>query len=68
MIDKKQVMFDMRCISHVPDACRDCSEYRHWSGNAVTCMECLMADALALLKKKEAKPILGFADIIEKEE
>lgn len=52
--DKKQVIYDLeRCTCHVPDACRDCSKHRHWSGNAVTCMESLMEDALDLLKEQE---------------
>lgn len=57
MIDKKQVMFDIeRCISHVPDACRDCSKYKGVDG--LRCMEELMADAYALLKEKVAvRPI-----------
>lgn len=50
MIDKRQVMYDIeRCISHVPDACRDCS---HYTGLVeFGCMENLMSDALILLKE-----------------
>jgi len=54
MTDKEQVMYDIeRCICHVPDACKDCSKHRHFSGNAVTCMESLMEDALALLNEQQ---------------
>ena len=52
MIDKRQVMYDIeRCISHVPDACRDCSHYTGTVG--FECMENLMSDALTLLKEQE---------------
>ena len=54
MIDARQVMYDIeRCISHVPDACRDCSHYNGTVGFG--CMEALMEDALALLKEQEAQ-------------
>ena len=54
MIDKRQVMYDIeRCISHVPDACRDCSHYTGKVG--FECMENLMSDALSLLKEQEAR-------------
>lgn len=57
MIDKKQVMFDIeRCISHVPDACRDCSHYTGTVGFG--CMENLMTDALALLKEQEPQSVI----------
>lgn len=53
MIDKRQVMYDIeRCISHVPDACRDCSHYTGTVGFG--CMENLMSDILALLKEQGA--------------
>ena len=52
MIDKRQVMYDIeRCISHVPDACRDCSKYKGIDG--LRCMEELMTDALTLLKEQQ---------------
>lgn len=51
MIDTRQVMYDIeRCISHVPDACRDCSHYKH--GEYLDCMEELLKDALAMLKEQ----------------
>lgn len=53
MTDKRQVMYDIeRCISHVPDACRDCSHYTGTVGFG--CMENLMSDALALLKEQKS--------------
>lgn len=52
MSDIKQVKYDIeRCISHVPDACRDCSHYTGTVGFG--CMENLMADAYVLLKEQE---------------
>ena len=52
MMDKIQVKYDIeRCISHVPDACRDCSHYTGTVGFG--CMEDLLADALALLKEQK---------------
>lgn len=55
MIDKRQVMYDIeRCISHVPDACRDCSHYwgkKDGDVTAIDCMEKLLAEAYALLKE-----------------
>ena len=52
MIDKRQVIYDInRCISHVPDACRDCSHYTGTVGFG--CMEDLMSDALILLKEQQ---------------
>lgn len=46
-------MYDIeRCISHVPDACMDCS---HYNGTVFGCMEALMENALALLKGQEAE-------------
>lgn len=47
-------MYDIeRCISHMPDACRDCSHYTGTVGFG--CMENLMSDALALLKEQEER-------------
>ena len=49
MPDREKVIFDIeRCICHVPDACRDCSHYKH--GEYLDCMEELLADALELIK------------------
>ena len=54
MPDREKVIYDIeRCICHVPDACRDCSHYKEL-GNAISCMEELLSDALALLKEQEA--------------
>lgn len=51
MIDKRQVVYDIeRCISYVPDACRDCSHYTGTVGFG--CMEKLMEDALPMLKEQ----------------
>ena len=53
MPDREKVIFDIeRCICHVPDACRDCSHYKH--GEYLDCMEELLKDALAMLKEQEA--------------
>ena len=59
MIDREQVKYDIeRCISHVPDACRDCSHY--WGKKetdadftAIDCMEKLLAEAYAMLKEND---------------
>lgn len=54
MNDMEKVKYDIeRCICHVPDACRDCSHYKH--GEYLDCMEELLKDALFLLKEKEQK-------------
>lgn len=51
IIDKRQVIYDIeRCISHVLDACRDCSHYTGTVGFG--CMENLMSDTLVLLKEQ----------------
>ena len=50
-------MYDIeKCICHVPDACKDCSHYGH--GEVIGCMEELLTDAIALLKDREAKPMI----------
>ncbi|HAC61219.1 MAG TPA: hypothetical protein DCF66_03500 [Lachnospiraceae bacterium] len=55
MIDRYQVIYDMeRCISHVQDACRDCSLYTPDDCN-LDCMERLMQNAMELLKEQEQK-------------
>ena len=52
MADREKVIYDIeRCICHVPDACRDCSHYKH--GEYLDCMEELLSDALELLKEQE---------------
>lgn len=52
MSDKRQVMYDIeRCVSHVPDACRDCSHYTGTVG--FDCMENLMSDAYAMLRDQD---------------
>ncbi|MBO6268477.1 MAG: hypothetical protein J6N19_04970 [Clostridium sp.] len=52
-MDRKQVIYDIeRCISHVPDACRDCSKYNPDDGN-LNCMERLLTDAIDALKEQE---------------
>ena len=58
MTDRERVAYDIeRCISHVPDACRDCSHYWGEDGDAtaIDCMEELMADALSMLKEQETE-------------
>ena len=52
MPDREKVKYDIeRCICHVPDACRDCSHYKH--GEYLDCMEELLKDALALLNEQD---------------
>ena len=52
MPDRERVKYDIeRCICHVPDACRDCSHYKH--GEYLDCMEELLKDSLALLKAQD---------------
>lgn len=61
MIYKRQVMYDIeRCVSHVPDACRDCSHYTGTVG--FECMESLMSDALALLEEQEQDGLKHYND------
>ena len=56
MIDTRQVMYDIeRCISHVPDACRDCSHYTGTVGFG--CMENLMSDILTMLQEHGAREL-----------
>ena len=56
MPDKEKVIYDIeRCISHVQDACIDCSKYScEVEYGPIPCMEVLLSDALALLKEQEA--------------
>ena len=62
MIDREKVIYDIeRCISHVPDACRDCSHYTGTVGFG--CMENLMSDALALLKEPDKEKSFIVIDI-----
>ena len=52
MVDREKLMWDIeRCISHVPDACCDCShaDYEGFPG----CMETLLKEAYDLLKAQE---------------
>lgn len=50
-MDMEKVKYDIeRCVCHVPDACRDCSHYKH--GEYLDCMEELLKDALGLLKER----------------
>lgn len=65
-MDREKVKYDIeRCICHVPDACRDCSHYKH---GVLDCMEELLKDAIALLKEQEdeikryEKAILKYED------
>ena len=53
MIDREKVIYSIeRCISHVPDACRDCA---YDSGHPYNeCVEMMLTDVLALLKEQEA--------------
>ena len=61
MIYKRQVMYDIeRCVSNVPDACRDCSHYTGTVG--FECMESLMSDALALLEEQEQDGLKHYND------
>lgn len=52
MADKRKTIYNIeRCISHVPDACRDSSKYGTW--DTMVCVEELLPDALELLKEQE---------------
>ena len=59
MANIDQVKYDIeRCISHVPDACRDCSHYwnkKDGDFTDINCMEKLLAEAYDLLKKQDAE-------------
>lgn len=60
MTDRWRVIYDIeRCVSHVPDACRDCSKH---SGDLdfdpMLCMEDLLSDALALLREQEKTKVV----------
>ena len=61
MTDMEQVKYDIeRCISHAPDACRDCSHYwgkKDGDVTAIDCMEALLAEALALMKEHEVREL-----------
>lgn len=68
MIDREKVKYDIeRCICHVPDACRDCSHYKH--GEYLDCMEELLKDALALLKEQDEtiKELQSAYDYLQKQ-
>lgn len=50
MIDKEEVIYSIeRCISHVPDACRDCIYDSLHPYNE--CVENMLKDVLELLKE-----------------
>jgi len=52
MPDREKVKYSIeRCISHVPDACRDCAYDAGHPYNE--CVEIMLKDALALLKEQE---------------
>ena len=54
MIDREKVKYSIeRCISHVPDACRDCAYDAGHPYNE--CVEMMLNDVLALLKEQETK-------------
>ena len=56
MADIERVKYSIeRCISHVPDACRDCAYDAGHPYNE--CVEMMLNDALALLKEQEAVKI-----------
>ena len=52
-MDREKVKYSIeRCISHVPDACRDCAYDAGHPYNE--CVEMMLNDALAMLKEQEA--------------
>lgn len=52
MTDREKVIYSIeRCVSHVPDACRDCSYDNYGEYNA--CVDKMLRDALELLKEQE---------------
>lgn len=52
MPDREKVKYSIeRCISHVPDACRDCAYDAGHPYNE--CVEMMLKDSLALLKEQE---------------
>lgn len=54
MPDREKVKYSIeRCISHVPDACRDCAYDAGHPYNE--CVEMMLKDALALLKEQQPK-------------
>ncbi len=58
MADREKVILDIeRCISHVPDACIDCSHYH--GVNGIGCMEDLLTHAYDLLKEQDAQSVLS---------
>lgn len=58
MIDREKVKYSIeRCISHVPDACRDCAYDAGHPYNE--CVEMMLNDVLSMLKEQEpVEPIL----------
>ena len=58
MTDREKVIYDIeRCISHFPDACRDCSHFDTTKDDCIHCMEELLGEALELLKEQEPKTV-----------
>ena len=54
MPDREKVKYSIeRCISHVPDACRDCAYDAGHPYNE--CVEMMLNDVFALLKEQETK-------------
>lgn len=54
MPDREKVKYSIeRCISHVPDACRDCAYDAGHPYNE--CVEMMLNDVLVLLKEQETK-------------
>lgn len=52
-MDREKVKYSIeRCISHVPDACRDCAYDAGHPYNE--CVEMMLNDVLTLLKEQEA--------------
>lgn len=63
MINKDKVIYSIgRCISHVPDACRDCAydEGRLYN----ECVDMMLRDALVLLKEQETELSFRAAKVI----
>ena len=61
-MDREKVKYSIeRCISHVPDACRDCAYDAGHPYNE--CVEMMLKDVLALLKEKEAKKVLQIRNV-----
>ena len=58
---REKVVYSIeRCISHVPDACRDCAYDAGHPYNE--CVEMMLKDALSLLKAQESR-VITLADL-----